>query len=99
MGGVKTTIVIDEETMNEFRRFISSRYRSSRTTSSAVEEAIKSLNAVEYLKNFSNLMKFDITAYPSAKEVKEGRPKLRTSSAKEIREMRNGRKNHLSGLK
>jgi len=99
MGGIKTTIVIDEETLNEFRRFVSSKYGSSRMTSSAVEEALKSFNAVEYLKKFSDLMKFEITAYPSAKEVEEGRPKLRTSSAKEVREMRDGRKNRLSGLK
>lgn len=99
MGGIKTTIVIDEETLNEFRRFVSSKYGSSRMTSAAVEEALKSFNAIEYLKSFSDAMKLEITAYPSAKEVKERRPKLRTSSAKEVREMRDERQNRLSRLK
>jgi hypothetical protein len=99
MGGIKTTIVIDEETLNEFKRFVSSKYGSSRMTSTAVEEALKSFNAIEYLKSFSNAMKLDIIAYPSAKEVRDGRPKLRTSSAKEVRELRDGRQNRLSRLK
>lgn len=99
MGTVKTTIVIDEETWNEFKRSVSSRYGSPRKTSLAVEEAIKCSNAVELLKNFSSAMGLVADAYPSVREIEERRPKLETSAGEEVREIRDGRQARLSGLK
>ena len=99
MGVVKTTIVIDEETWNEFKKTVSSRYGSLRMTSLAVEEAIKCFNAVEMLKGFSDAMGFVTSVYPSVREVEERRPKLGTSAGEEVRGMRDERQARLSGLK
>lgn len=99
MGIVKTTIVIDEETWNEFKRSVSSRYGSLRMTSLAVEEAIKCFNAVNLLRSFSSAMGLVTSAYPSVREVEERRPKMGTLAGEEVREMRDERQARLSGLK
>jgi len=99
MGVVKTTIVIDEETWNEFKRSVSSMYGSPRMTSQAVEEAIKCFNSVELLKRFSNAIGLFASGYPSVREVQERRPKLETSAGEEVRRMRDERHARLSGLK
>jgi len=96
---IKTTIVIDEETWNEFKKSVSSRYGSPRMTSLAVEEAIRCFNAVEMLRDFSNAMGLETGVYPSVREVEGRRPKLVTSAGEEVRGMRDGRQARLSGLK
>lgn len=98
MGVIKTTIVIDKETWNEFKKSVSSIYGSLRMTSLAVEEAIKCFNAVEVLKNFSTTMGLVTSVYPSVREVEERRPKLWTSAGGEVRRMRDERQTRLSRL-
>jgi len=99
MGSIKTTIIIDEETWSEFKKTVSSRYGSLRMVSHAIEEAIKCFNVVEVLKAFSNAMGLAINEYPSMNEVKEKRPKLKSSAGKEVRRMRDEQQNRLFRLK
>lgn len=95
---VKTTIVVDEKVWNQFKKTISSRYGSHRNLSPAVEEAIKCFNAVQLLNSFSSAMGFDTKIYPSIRDVESRRPKLKTSTGKIIREMRDEREAHIHGF-
>lgn len=96
MKTVKTTINIDEETWNEFKKTVSSRYGSIRKLSSAVEEAIQSFNTAELLNRFSGLMGIDTSTYPSVREIKEKRPRLEVSAGETVRAMRDEREARLS---
>lgn len=97
MSKVKTTIVVDEETWNRFKESVS-RHSTLRNLSSSVEEAIKSFNAVELLKTFSDTMGLTSDLYPSIKEVESRRPKLDTSAGKILQEMRRKREARISGF-
>jgi hypothetical protein len=99
IADIKTTINVDEETWNEFKRSVSSRYGSVRNLSSAVEEAIQSFNTVELLNAFVERKGIELGVYPSIREIEERRPKLGTSSGKEVREMRDEREVRISGYK
>jgi len=99
LGVVKTTVVIDEETWNEFKRSVSSRYGSLRMASLAVEEALKCFNAIKLLKKFSEAIGFVTSVYQSVREVEERRPKMGTSAGEEVRRLRDERQDRLSGLK
>ena len=99
MGTVKTTIVIDEETWNKFKKSVSSRYGGLRKISFAVQEAIKCFNAVELLNSFSDVMGLVTGVYPSIREVKSRRPKLDTSAGEVVRGMRDEREACISGFK
>jgi len=97
MADVKTTINVDEETWNEFKRNVASRYGSIRNLSSAVEEAILCFNTPELLSKFAELKEIDIGTFPSVKEIEERRPKLDTSTGKAVREMRDEREAGILG--
>jgi len=56
MGLIKTTTVTDEETWNEFKRYVSFRCGNLGMASLAIEDAIKSLDVVELLRKFSEPM-------------------------------------------
>jgi len=98
MVTVKTTIVVDEKAWTEFKRVVSSRYGGVRKLSSAVEEAIRSFNAVEMLNSFSSSMGLDASVYPSIREVEIRRPKLGTSAGEVVRRMRDERGIRISGF-
>ncbi|MBS7643919.1 hypothetical protein KEJ26_05035 [Candidatus Bathyarchaeota archaeon] len=93
---VKTTILINEATWEEFKKFVSSRYGSLRMTSLAVEEAIKCFNAVGLLRSFSKAIGLETDVYPSIREVQERRPRLGTLAGEEVRGMRDERQTRLS---
>lgn len=97
MTTVKTTVNIDEETWNRFKKTVSSRYGSIRNLSGAVEEAIKCFNTDELLSRFIETAGIDAGTYPSLKEVKESRPKLETSAGETVRAMRDERVARISG--
>ena len=96
MNKIKTTINIDEETWNEFKKMVSSRYGSIRKLSYAVEEAIQGFNTADLLNRFTKRMGIEVRVYPSLKEIKERRPKLETSAGKAVRAMRNEREASIS---
>lgn len=97
MTTVKTTINIDEDTWNRFKKTVFSRYGAIRNLSDAVEEAIKSIDAEEQLSLFMKESGIDADTYPSLKEVVDRRVKLETSAGEEVREMREKRVASISG--
>lgn len=99
MNTIKTTINIDEETWNEFKRAVSSRYGSVRKLSFAVEEAIQCFNTAELLNRFRELMGIGAVVYPSIREIEKRRPRLEVSAGEEVRAMRDEREARMSGHK
>lgn len=99
MTTVKTTINIDEETWNRFKRAVSSRQGSLRNLSGAVEEAIKAFDTEELMNAFMGAMGIETGRYPSLNEVEEGRPRSVTSAGETVRVMRDERDARLSGHK
>lgn len=99
MTTVKTTINIDEETWNRFKKTVSSRYGGIRNLSGAVEEAIKCFNTEELLSQFMETAGIDMGAYPSLRDVEERRPKPGTSAGEVVRAMRDERVARISGYK
>jgi len=97
IADIKTTLNVDEETWNEFKRAVSSRYGSVTNLSSAVEEAIKSYNTVGLLNRFVEQKGIDLGVFPSIREIEERRPKLDTSTGKAVREMRDEGEARISG--
>ena len=97
MTTVKTTINIDEETWNRFKKTVSSRYGSIRNLSGTVEEAIKCFNTEELLRRFMEMAGIDMGTYPSLKDVEERRPKPGTSAGEAVRAMREERVASISG--
>jgi hypothetical protein len=97
MTTVKTTINIDEETWNRFKKVVSSNQGSLRNLSNAVEEAIRCFNTDELLARFMEMMNIDLGGYPSLSEVEGGRPKLETSAGETVRAMRDERDIRVSG--
>jgi len=97
MTTVKTTINIDEETWDRFKKTVSSRYGGIRNLSGAVEEAIKCFNTEELLSRFMEMTGIGMGAYPSLKDVKEERPQPGTSAGEAVRAMRDERVARLSG--
>jgi hypothetical protein len=99
MTTVKTTINIDEETWNRFKKAVSSRQGSLRNLSGAVEEAIKAFDTEELMNAFMGAMGIEAGRYPSLNEVEEGRPRPGTSAGETVRAMRDERDARLSGHK
>lgn len=99
MGEVKTTLVLDDKVWSEFRNYVLSKYGSIRKFSLGVTEALQSFNSLGLLESLTNSMKIELSSYPSSKEVKARRPKTKVSAGRIIREMRDARQTHLSGLK
>ncbi|MFB0557576.1 MAG: hypothetical protein ACETVY_00530 [Candidatus Bathyarchaeia archaeon] len=97
MTTTKTTINIDEETWNRFKKTVSSRQGSLRNLSGAVEEAIKAFDTEELIKAFMEAMGIESGGLPSLREVEEGRPRLDTSAGETVRAMRDERNARVSG--
>ncbi len=71
---VKTTVNIDEEVWEEFKRAVNRRYGGTRNLSKAVEEAISSYNTVELLREAAKALDVEPGEYPSSSEVEKNRP-------------------------
>lgn len=97
MTTTKTTINIDEETWNRFKRTVSSRQGSLRNLSGAVEEAIKAFDTEELIRAFMEAMGIGSGGFPSLREVEDGRPRLDTSAGETVRAMRDERNARVSG--
>lgn len=96
MPSVKTTINIDEDTWNRFKRIVALSGGGLRNLSGAVEEAIRSYNTSEILGDFIKARELD-GEFPSLREVEESRPKADISAGKAMREFREERTEHLPG--
>lgn len=96
MPTVKTTINIDEETWDRFKKTVSSSGGSLRNLSGAVEEAIRSFNTGEILRDFMEAREID-GEFPSLKEVEGSRPMADTSAGEAVRAIRDERAERLPG--
>jgi hypothetical protein len=97
MTTTKTTINIDEETWNRFKKTVFSRQGSFRNLSGAVEEAIKTFDTEELIRAFMEEVGIGSGGFPSLREVEEGRPRLETSAGEIVRAMRDERNERISG--
>jgi len=93
----KTTINIDEETWNRFKKAVSSRQGSLRNLSGAVEEAIRTFDTEELVKALMEATGIEPGGFPSLREVEDGRPRLATSAGETVRAMRDERDARVSG--
>ena len=89
MDTVKTTINVDNETLQEFKKIISSRYGTSRKLSTAIEEAMRSYNASWIINTYAEKTGITLGTYPSSREIKNNRPTTTQSAGEEVRAMRN----------
>ena len=96
MDSVKTTINVDDETLREFKKMVTSKYGSARRLSAAVEEAMRTYNSTEILSAYAVKEGIAPASYPSSREVKERRPHVKASAGKTLREMRDAREVSLS---
>ncbi len=94
---VKTTLVLDEKIWSEFRRFVGAAYGTTRKMSAGVEEALSSFTAVAVLEAFASGAGIVLDSYPSSQEIVSRRPKVRVSTGRTIRRMRDERKKRVSG--
>ncbi|HEX9915913.1 MAG TPA: hypothetical protein VGB32_13440 [Candidatus Bathyarchaeia archaeon] len=93
---VKTTINIDEEVWEEFKRTVDRNYGGSRNLSKVVEEAIRNYNTLELLREAAKALNIEPGAYPSSTEVETNRPSAEGTS-RLVREMRDDREARLHG--
>ncbi len=96
MDAVKTTINVDDEILREFKKMTSQRYGGERKLSAAIEDAMKAYNPRGILSVYAEKEGITISAYPSSREVEEGRPRVRASAGMEVREMRDAREASIS---
>jgi hypothetical protein len=96
LATVKTTLVLDEKIWSEFRRFVEEAYGTTRKMSAGVEEALRSFTPVAVLEAFASSAGIVLDSYPSSQEIISHRPKVRVSTAKTIRRMRDERKKRVS---
>ncbi len=94
---VKTTLVLNEKIWSEFRRFVETAYGTTRKMSADVEEALGSFTPVAVLEDFASSAGIVLDSYPSSQEIVSRRPKVKVSTAKTIRRMRDERKERVSG--
>jgi hypothetical protein len=93
---IKTTLVLDEKIWSEFRRFVEEAYGTTRKMSAGVEEALRSFTPAAVLEAFVSSAGFVLDSYPSSHEIVSHRPKVRASTARTIRQMRDERRKRLS---
>ncbi|MCK4438530.1 hypothetical protein KAV47_05610 [Candidatus Bathyarchaeota archaeon] len=96
MTTVKTTINIDEDVWEEFKRTVARRYGGTRNLSQVVEEALMNYNTLELLRASARELGVDLGRYPSSNEVEMNRPMVPGSSAEFVREMRDERADRVS---
>jgi hypothetical protein len=96
LATAKVTLIFDEKVWSEFRRFVEETYGTTRKTSAAVEEALRSFTPAAVLEAFASNAGIVLDSYPSSQEIVSHRAKVRASTAKTIRRMRDERKKRVS---
>lgn len=94
---IKTTVNIDKDVWEEFKKAVSTRYGSTRNLSGAVEHAINNYNTVRLLRRSAKTLELTAAEYPSSSEVEERRPEVAVDSSSVLREMRDDRKTRILG--
>jgi len=91
----KTTILVDDQLLKQFREMAASKYGTSRMLSSQFEEALRAFSALEVIKSLASRLGVKIDRYPSLDEVSRNRPRVAASAGKIVREMRDERAQRL----
>lgn len=99
MQKTKTTIVVDKQLLDQFKRLTSAKHGSPRTLSSELEEAIRAFSPPEILSSLAAKLNLKIDRFPSLDEIVQIRPKVNISAGRIIREMRDEREHSLSRYK
>ena len=99
MQKTKTTIVVDKQLLDQFKRLTSLKRGTSRTLSAELEEAIKAFSPPETLSSLAAKLNLKIDRFPSLNEIVQNRPKVGVSAGTIIRGMRDERKHSLSRYK
>lgn len=95
MPRTKTTVVIDEQLLQQFKALVVSKHGSSRMLSSELEEAIRAFSPQEIIRSLAARLGLDISRYPSLDEVSRSRPKLSASAGDAVRGLRDERARRL----
>jgi len=99
MAKAKTTILIDKDLLDQFKRLASLKHGTTRSLSSEIEEALRAFSPFEILSSAAKRLGQRIDHYPSLREVAKNRPRVKISAATVVREMRDERERHLFGHK
>jgi hypothetical protein len=94
---VKTTILVDDQLLKQFRELAVSKYGTSRMLSSEFEEALRAFSALEVIKSLAVRLGVKIDQYPSLDEVSRNRPRVAASAGKGVRGTRDKRAQRLLG--
>ncbi len=98
MRKVKSTLLVDEDLWNEFKRLVVAKHGSMRMVSAEVEEAISGFTTTRLLNQLARMVGLKVEKYPSSDEVKRLRKRVEASSADVLRAMRDEREKAVSGL-
>ena len=91
MTKTKTTILLDERLLEQFRTLTTAKHASSRMLRSEFEEAIRAFSPLEIIRSLADKLRLKIDQYPSLDKVARTRPRVRLSAGKVVREMRDER--------
>lgn len=97
MTRTKTTIVVDDQLLKQFRDLASSKHGTSRMLSSELEEALRAFSPLEVIKSLAARLDVKIDRYPSLDEVSRNRPRVAASAGKILRQMRDERAQRVLG--
>lgn len=92
MPRTKTTILIDERLLDQFRALVVSKHGSSRMLSLEFEEAVRAFLPTEVLRTLAGKLGIELGRYPSLEEVARSRPKLHLSAGRIVRRTRDERR-------
>jgi len=99
MAKTKTTILIEKDILDQFKRLVSLKHGATRNLSLEIEEALRAFSPFEILSSAAARLSQKIDHYPSLKEVVKNRPRVDISAGTIVREMRDERARNVLGHK
>lgn len=97
MSKTKTTVMLNDQLLKQFRDLAASKHGSSRMLSSEMEEALRAFSPLEVIRSLTTRLNIKIDQYPSLDEISRNRPQVASSAGKAVREMRDDRAERLLG--
>jgi len=91
----KTTILIDDDLLEQFRGLAASKPGGLRMLNSEFEEALRAFSPLEVIRSSAARLGLRIDRYPSLEEVTRSRPRVSVSAGRVLREMRDERAQRL----
>ena len=97
MQKVKTTVLIDKDLLDQFKKLASVKHGTSKALSSEFEEALRAFSPLEIMSSLIATLNLKIGQYPSLEEVAKNRPRVKISAGRIVREMRDEREQRILG--